>query len=404
MSGKDGGGRVSGEDGGDRVSGEKAGERAGGARGGEPATLRALWAARLTWRNFARLAAGLAVGAAGGFLADLAGVPLAWMLGAIFFCMVASFAGAPIDVPVWFRMAFLSVIGLFLGESFSFATAEDLARWPLTLLGAVLYVPVGGYVCFRMFRRFSGMDGGTSLLISLPGGLTAIALFAEEMGTDERRVALYHALRVALVVMAAPLIAFGLLGLPPPEGTPTSGAGLISAGDFALLAALALPLILVLRRMGWPVPYLLGPLIASAALRFPGVIEGGMPPWTVEVALMVAGSSIGTRFHGVPMRFFAQTAVWTLLGTVVLMGLSFVFALAAHWALGADLFASLLAYAPGGVAEMSLIAIAIDADPAFVATHHLARIFAVLLTLPLATGLIRRLMSEGRGGRGSPPG
>lgn len=377
---------------------ERADTAATPARGGEPATLRALWARRLTRRNLARLAAGLCVGAAGGFAADLAGVPLAWMLGAIFLCMIASFAGAPIDVPVWFRMAFLAVIGLFLGESFSFASAEDLARWPLTLVGAVLYVPVGGYICFRMFRFLSRMDGGTSLLISLPGGLTAIALFAEEMGTDERRVALYHALRVALVVMAAPLIAFGWLGLPPPEGVPGHEGGLIGAWDFALLAGVSIPLVLLLRRMGWPVPYLLGPLVASAALRFPGVIEGGMPAWTVELALMVAGASIGTRFHGVPLRFFAQTAGWTLLGTVVLMALSFGFALAAHAVLGVDLFAALLAYAPGGVAEMSLIAIAIDADPAFVATHHLARIFAVLLTLPLAAGFIRRLLAEGRDG------
>ena len=33
----------------------------------------------------------------------------------------------------------------------------------LAIVGAVLYVPVGGYICFRMFRFLSRMDGGTSL-------------------------------------------------------------------------------------------------------------------------------------------------------------------------------------------------------------------------------------------------
>jgi len=67
--------------------------------------------------------------------------------------------------------------------------------------------------------------------------------------------------------------------------------------------------------------------------------------------------------------------------------------------------AALLAFAPGGVAEMSLIALAIDADPAFVATHHMARIFAVLFALPLMAGIIRRVLAAdaARDARGSPP-
>ncbi|MGM0584298.1 MAG: AbrB family transcriptional regulator [Pseudomonadota bacterium] len=363
---------------------------------------RGLWAERLSRPNLRRLALGLAVGATGGFLADLAGVPLAWMLGPIFLCMAASLAGAPVDVPVWLRMAFMSVIGLFLGESFSHASAEDLARWPVTLLAAVLYVPVAGGLCYAMFRWLSRMDAATALLTSLPGGLTAVALFAGEIGTDERRVALYHALRVAFVVLAAPAVAFGWLGLPHPQAGMHGAGGLIGAADFALLAGLSVPAVWMFRRMGWPVPYLLGPLAASAALRFPGVIEGALPGWLVELSLMVAGASIGTRFRGAPMRFFAETAGWTLLGTVVLLALSGVFAVAMSWLTGVDLFAALLAYAPGGVAEMSLIAIAIDADPAFVATHHLARIVAVLAALPLLGGLIRRLVAADRAARGCP--
>ncbi len=54
-----------------------------------------------------------------------------------------------------------------------------------------------------------------------------------------------------------------------------------------------------------------------------------------------------------------------------------------------------LAFSPGGLAEMSLIAIAIGADAAFVATHHVVRIFMIVVIAPLAFKLMRR----GRGGR-----
>ncbi|MFM7446089.1 MAG: AbrB family transcriptional regulator, partial [Tabrizicola sp.] len=51
---------------------------------------------------------------------------------------------------------------------------------------------------------------------------------------------------------------------------------------------------------------------------------------------------------------------------------------------GIDLYQALLALAPGGLTEMGLIALAIHADVAFVALHHVARILVVLVLAPLA--------------------
>ena len=72
-------------------------------------------------------------------------------------------------------------------------------------------------------------------------------------------------------------------------------------------------------RLGWPLPYMIGPLIASAALRFPGIVDGALPPWLVELSLLVCGASIGTRFGGIGWRFFVGTVAWTFAGTLVLM-------------------------------------------------------------------------------------
>ncbi|MEO0681015.1 MAG: AbrB family transcriptional regulator [Pseudomonadota bacterium] len=364
---------------------------------------RALWAARLSRPALTRLGLGLAVGAAGGAAAEAAGVPLAWMLGAMALCMILRLAGAPLEVPMWFRTLFMGLIGLFLGESFGQADAAQLARWPLTLALAVIYVPVAGALCFWLFVGLRAFPRATALLCALPGGLTAVAMFAEQAGGDERRVALFHALRVAFVVLIAPVIAFVWLGLPKPTDEIFAEGGVLTAGDAALLGAVSLACAWGVARAGWPLPYLMGPLIASALLRFPGLIEGGLPGWLVEVALLVSGASIGSRFHGVGWRFFGAVAMWTALGTLLLMAVSLVFAWAVSAGLGVNLFAALLAYAPGGVAEMSLIALAIDADPAFVATHHMARIFAILFALPFIAGFLQRLLAEDPDGRGPPP-
>jgi uncharacterized protein len=43
----------------------------------------------------------------------------------------------------------------------------------------------------------------------------------------------------------------------------------------------------------------------------------------------------------------------------------------------------IVAYAPGAVDAMMILALALNLDPAFVGAHHLARVFVVSLGLPI---------------------
>jgi uncharacterized membrane protein AbrB (regulator of aidB expression) len=49
-----------------------------------------------------------------------------------------------------------------------------------------------------------------------------------------------------------------------------------------------------------------------------------------------------------------------------------------------------LAFAPGGQAEMTVLAIVAGADLGFVVTHHLVRIILVITGAPIVAGLLRR--------------
>ena len=50
-----------------------------------------------------------------------------------------------------------------------------------------------------------------------------------------------------------------------------------------------------------------------------------------------------------------------------------------------------LAYSPGGLAEMSLVALAMNADIAYVASHHLVRISFVMMLAPLLFKIFLRV-------------
>ncbi len=356
---------------------------------------REVWAERLTRKRLIGIGLMFAIGAVGGLSAEAIGVPLAWMLGSLFACMFAAMAGAPVHGPLWLRSVFIGLIGVFLGESFGDTPASQFAEWPFSMALAVLYVPVGAFAAYLLYRLAARMSRLDALLSAMPGGLSAIIAVAIALGADERKVALAQSLRVTFVVLAAPFVAFALLGLPEPNEETFDVDNVISIGDAAILFGGAIAAFLVLKRVRLPMYFLIGPLLVSAGLRLTGAIEGDLPHWLLEVALLVTGGSIGSRFVGAKLSDLAKLMGWTLAGTAVLLAVTLVFALLAHLALGVDFFAALLAYAPGGVAEMALIAIAIDADPGFVAAHHVTRILFILLLTPVFGAWVRRRFSNG---------
>ena len=110
------------------------------------------WRSRLDRTALAKLALGLIIGAIGGFIAEYFHVPLAWMLGPLFFCMAASVSGIPALVPMWLRGNFMLIIGLFLGESFEGMQVEAILRWPVSIAGAVLYMPVATFLAYLYYH------------------------------------------------------------------------------------------------------------------------------------------------------------------------------------------------------------------------------------------------------------
>ena len=50
-----------------------------------------------------------------------------------------------------------------------------------------------------------------------------------------------------------------------------------------------------------------------------------------------------------------------------------------------------LAFAPGGQAEMTIMAIVVGSDLGFVVAHHLSRLVIVILCAPIIMGAINRL-------------
>ena len=336
-----------------------------------------------------RLLVALSIGLIGGAVFAYADLPLPWMLGAMAATMGASLSGADIAVPQSIRKPMVAIVGVTLGSAFTPDRLEGLAVWLPSIATLPLYVAVIGCLILFYLRRLSGFDAKTAFFAATPGGLSEMVLLADQLGADMRNVALFHTARLVLIVFSIPAIAKLGATLEPVSVIAAGNEG-AELGDllvlFGLLVAgwlLALPLRL-------PSPSFMGPLLLSSAVHLAGLSDASPPFIVVAAAQLVIGTSVGSRFSGVPLRLIIRTLSIGAGGAVLMFAVTSIFAVWLHWATGSPLALLILALIPGGFPEMSLIALGMGFDPAFVVTHHGFRVLMVVtFTLPLYSWLAR---------------
>lgn len=333
-----------------------------------------------------RLALALILGAAGGGVFWVLGLPLPWMLGAVLVVAVAALAGLRPAVPPPLRNGMLAVLGVMLGSAFTPGLIARLGPWMPSLAALAVLSAITPFLAGTVFRRFGGFDRVTAYFAGTPGGLNEMVTVGTALGGDERSIALVHALRVMIVVFV--VAAWFRLVEGAAAGQGVSRAPWLMEGDFGLadLAWLAAAAVIgrpLGRLLRLPAPQLTGPMVLAAAIHLAGLTALQPPAELIAVAQVVVGAALGGRFVGAnPLRLL-RTAFLAVGSSLVML----VLAAAAAWAVsagtGLPFLLLLLAYVPGGLAEMSLIGLALGMDVPFVATHHVVRIALVVAVAPL---------------------
>jgi len=325
----------------------------------------------------------LALGSAGGWAATQINLPLPWMIGAMVTTTAASLAGLRLFVHRWVRGPNVAVLGVMLGSSFAPSVAARFGDWLVTIAGLAVYVAIVTAMLYWYFRRLGRFDRVTAFFAASPGGLNEMVLVGREFGGDDRLIALVHGARVLLVVMAIP---FGFMIFQDYSQSvrPPMGGALFDMPwrEALILAAVAVAGAFGARAIGMPAAFVTGPMILSALVHLLGWSEARPPAFLIGLAQVVIGSAVGARFAGVPLKTVLRVLLLSVGSTVVMVGMTVIFAVALRNAADTSIQAVILAYAPGGLAEMSLVALALAIDSAFVASHHVLRIMMIVVIAP----------------------
>jgi membrane AbrB-like protein len=338
------------------------------------------WALSPSRFPYGRFFSALALGVAGGSLFAWFSLPLPWMLGSMTACTLAALIRAPIAAPAVVRPPMTMVIGVLLGAGFTPAILGQLPTWIPTVFGLAAFVFICGLACVSYFRWVAGFDRTTAYFAGMPGGLVEMVILGEERGGNARVIALIHAARILLIVFTLPFIVQWLEGVSLGRRS-GFGVSLIDAPwtAHAWLIGTALLGATIGHYLRLPAKFLLGPMLLSAGVHMLGWSDFKPPQEIVNAAQVVLGTVIGCRFLGTPPREILRILLLSLGSTAILLAITLAFGFGISRVSDYGAIPLILAYSPGGLAEMSLVALALSIEVAFVAAHHIIRIAFVML-------------------------
>ncbi len=323
----------------------------------------------------------LIYGTAGAAFLGWIGVPAGLISGAMLAVGAAALAGRPVPWPKPLSWITFIALGVALGATVTPEQLRGVVTYPLSIV--FLLVCSFSIVAATQFylRTVHGWDGLSALIASSPGALSQSLAMAIDMKANAQGIIIVQTFRaITLAAALAPVLE--LFGLMPP----ILGSGAIpAAAPLPLLFNILVATItgVLFYRLRFPGGLLFGGMIGSAALHGTGWVEGGLPVWARDAAMVFVGTMIGGRLSNISPRIFLTYLAAGAGSIVVGMSVAALFVFAAVILLNGPPGATIFAYVPGAVDTMMILALAMNLNPVFVGAHHLSRVMAVSIGMPL---------------------
>lgn len=342
--------------------------------------------------------------ASGGFLLSLTGMSIGWMIGTLIAAGLFSFLrpawpGIPEKGKgvnkLWLNLGQI-ILGAELGQKLNGSVISIFMENWLTVT-IMLILSIGFALLTGLYLwRFSQSDLLTSFVGTAPGGMSAMPGIAHEVGANTAIVTLVQTIRVMLVVLTIPFFVFFLhshgIGSSPsaPAAIPASATGqlsLASLGITAIFFLIAWTGVYAAKKLKFPARWLLGSMIAVAFTQvIIGALGSELTAWWPHgmniISQVFLGASIGSRFNKEMFRGVRKTLAVALTGSIGLVIAMLLCAFAVSKLTGISLTTSILAFSPGGIAEMASTSVALHADSTFVVTVQVLRLILVIAMLP----------------------
>lgn len=320
------------------------------------------------------------------------GAPAPYLMGSLFGVWFGGALVKPLQphlgVARWFHKPVVLGLGVLIGATFNQPVPAQVDKWMVTLVtmvGTTMVVTAIGYAFLRRAREY---EPRMAILCSVPGGQAEAIVMAREMVDKDYVVALFHLVRVVFVFLSTPLLLgivegreavdrsnIALRDMPSIFGLPTS--------DLVLFIGLGVAGFVIARLCRVPMPHLLGPVGLSTLFHLMGWAELPRVNEFVILAQLAIGGAVGARLAKVPFRDLMGYLKDAFATTLLIVSAYFLATAAIAAATETAFLTVWLAFVPGGLYEVTLLALVFGFDVAFVAFHHTIRVMMIFVALPM---------------------
>ena len=323
-------------------------------------------------------------------IADYFNIPLAWMIGPMIATSIAALSGLKIAMPKLALSSILIILGLHIGNYIDQSLLNQMLDWIWTTLIMLIYIIVSIFIVSKYLQKFSGYQEKASIFSAAPGALGPLIILAEYEKSDLSQVATSHLIRLIIIITVFPLI---IVTSSDQESLNISKFDYMNQNhlDLLWLFVSSLFLIFVFSKLRVPAALLSGTLVASGILQVTEIASYKLPDPTINFCLLILGASVGCRFANKTLSEVANNSLHSLVATAILVILGLFAAFIANFFVENNLLTLILAFCPGGIYEVAVIAIAFDLEPDFVAFHHIIRLLFILFTVPIFLRIIEKI-------------
>ena len=323
-------------------------------------------------------------------IADYFNIPLAWMIGPMIATSIAALSGLKIVMPKLALSSILIILGLHIGNYIDQSLFNQMLDWIWTTLIMLIYIIVSIFIVSKYLQKFSGYQEKASIFSAAPGALGPLIILAEYEKSDLSQVATSHLIRLIIIITVFPLI---IVTSSDQESLNISKFDYMNQNhlDLLWLFVSSLFLIFVFSKLRVPAALLSGTLVASGILQVTEIASYKLPDPTINFCLLILGASVGCRFANKTLSEVANNSLHSLVATAILVILGLFAAFIANFFVENNLLTLILAFCPGGIYEVAVIAIAFDLEPDFVAFHHIIRLLFILFTVPIFLRIIEKI-------------
>ena len=313
-------------------------------------------------------------------------LPLAWLLGPATVGLILAVRSRPIGTDYFFGDCGRGLLGVAIGASITHEHIDWMLDHPDLGIGLFIYVALGGGIGFLWLYGFCKWDRPSAWFAAFPGGMSEMIASAEAFGANIPKVALSHSLRIFCLVCGASLASYFFAGI-------TTGS--LSFGEAYWRTQ---PLIFLTMVVSvWGGKYLRIPAHSFMAPMFESLMMNLMFDSQLRLTDLILifgqyflGWSIASRFKGVSKNEVVMILKQVFVLLLLFLPIWGMMAVLLDQLTDIDLVSVILGLAPGGQAEIALIAMALNANLAVVMILHVLRSLMITMIGPIAFALITK--------------